>query len=469
MVTDLTQGKPSKRLFNLALPMVISMLFQQLYNLVDSIIVGRYVGGNALYAVGASYSVTMVFLAVATGTSVGITVVAGKFFGAKKYADLKTTVSTTFIGMFVLSLFFMIAGALLSKPILQLLGTPDYVMGDAVAYLQIFFYGLPFIYIYNVVSGAFAALGDSQTSLIFLIISSLLNIVLDLLFVCVLNTGVAGAAWATLISQAVSAIPALFILYVKIKKFPGERAPWFDGMHLKVVARVAVPSIVQHAIVSLGNLFIQERVNFFSDTANNPTANEAVGPAYTAAIKLNTVAINCFIAVGNAASSFTAQNLGAGKPDRAKKGWISGIIMSLVIAVPIILFYCLFGDVALQLFLTSETSNNMSEIIRVGRQFLYIVSPFYMVIPIKIVSDSVLRGGERMTEFLISTFSDLVLRVAFSYVLTLFTSLGESGIWWSWPIGWVISVFISLAFYFSGRWQNVGKAVAAEKENAYDD
>ncbi|MBR2970661.1 MAG: MATE family efflux transporter [Clostridia bacterium] len=459
MITDLTQGKPSKMLFNLALPMVISILFQQMYNLVDSVIVGRFVGGNALYAIGSSFSLTMIFLAVATGSSVGITVVAGKFFGAKKYADLKTTVSTTFIGMFFVSIFFTLAGALLAKPILALLGTPDYIMEEAVTYLQIFFYGLLFIYMYNVVSGAFAAVGDSKTSLVFLIISSLLNIGLDLLFVCVFKMGVSGAACATLISQAVAAIPAMVVLYRRISKLESESAPWFSFTHLRIVLRVAVPSMVQHAIVSLGNLFIQGRVNYFS------TDNEAVGTAYTAAIKLNTVAINCFVTIGNAVSSFTAQNLGAAQPDRVKKGCWAGILISVCVALPIVLIYMLLGDGALKLFMTESTSNNIDEIIRIGRQFLNIISPFYLIIPIKIVMDGVLRGGERMTEFLTSTFSDLVLRVVFAYILTIFTPLKEAGIWWAWPIGWVMSVAISLVFYLTGKWQGAARVKDSKQGN----
>ncbi len=451
MITDLTQGKPSKALFKLALPMVISMVFQQLYNLVDSIIVGRFVGGNALYAVGASYSLTMIFMAVATGASIGVTVVAGKYFGGKKYGDLKTTVSTAFIGMFVLAVLFTVVGAVLSKPILELLGTPEYIMSDAVAYLQIFFYGLVFIYVYNVVSGSFAALGDSRTSLIFLIISSVLNIGLDLLFVCVFHMGVAGAAWATLISQAVSAVPAAIVLYFRLNKLQSEKMPWFDFVHLRIILRVAIPSIIQHSIVSLGNLFIQERVNYFSNI------NDAVGPAYTAAIKLNTFAVNCFIMIGNASSSFAAQNLGAGRPDRVKQGCKAGILISACIAIPFILVYILFGNAAMRLFMDPNTSANIDEVIRIGRQFLYIVSPFYLVIPIKIVMDGILRGGERMLDFMASTFTDLILRVGFSYILTLWTSLGETGIWWSWPIGWLISICVSFGCYISGKWQGTKK------------
>ena len=189
MITDLTKGKPSARLVNLALPMVLSIIFQQLYNIADSAIVGRFVGGESLYAISASYSVTMIFLAVATGSSIGITVVAGKFFGAKKYIDLKTSINTAVIGILVVSAVFALSGAFLSEPILKLLKTPADIMKEAKAYLQIFFYGLPFIYLYNAVSGAFAAIGDTKTTLYFLIFASLLNIGLDLLAVIVLKSG----------------------------------------------------------------------------------------------------------------------------------------------------------------------------------------------------------------------------------------------------------------------------------------
>lgn len=433
------------------------MVFQQMYNLVDSIIVGRQLGGNALYAVNASYSLTMIFLAVATGAGIGITVVAGRYFGAKKNEDLKTTVSTALIGMAVLAVVFTAVGALLSGPVLELLRTPDYIMADATAYLRIFFFGLIFIYVYNVVSGAFAAVGDSKTSLVFLILSSVLNIGLDLLFVCVFHMGVAGAAWATLISQAVSAVPALIVLYLRLRKLPSEKAKLFDFTHLRIIMRVAVPSIIQHSIVSLGNVFIQLRVNVYSN------ADSAVGVAYAAAIKLNTFAINTLMTIGNAISSFAAQNLGAGLPDRVKQGWRAGIIMSMCLAVPFILVYCIFGEPAIKLFMDSSKSANIEDVIRIGKQFLYIVSPFYIVIPVKMISDGVLRGGEQMLAFMTSTFSDLVLRVAFAFVLSLWTPLGETGIWWAWPIGWVISIGVSLIFYFRGKWQ--GKSGKKEKAN----
>ncbi len=450
MIIDLTQGKPAKKLFNLALPMVLSMIFQQLYNLVDSIIVGRWVGGNALYAVSASYSITMIFLAVATGASIGITVVAGRYFGAKKNGDLKTTVSTALIGMAVLAAVFTVVGALLSKVVLDLLKTPPDIIADATAYLQIFFFGLIFIYIYNVVSGAFAAVGDSKTSLVFLIISSVLNIGLDLLFVGVFHMGVAGAAWATLISQAVSAVPALMVLFRRLNKLPSEKAAWFDFTHLRIIMRVAIPSIIQHSIVSLGNVFIQFRVNVYSNT------DIAVGVAYSAAIKLNTFAINCLVTMGNAMSSFAAQNLGAGKPDRVRRGCRAGILMSMCLAVPFILVYCIFGSEAIRLFMDTSKDANIDSVISIGKQFLYIVSPFYLVVPIKIISDGVLRGGEQMIAFMTSTFSDLVLRVAFAFILSMCTPLGVSGIWWAWPIGWLISVGVSLVFYFRGKWHPEG-------------
>lgn len=459
MIVDLTQGKPAKKLFDLALPMVLSMIFQQLYNLVDSIIVGRQVGGNALYAVNASYSITMIFLAVATGASIGITVVAGRYFGEKKFGDLKTTVSTALIGMAVLAVLFTVVGALLSETVLDLLKTPDYIIEDATAYLRIFFFGLIFIYIYNVVSGAFAAVGDSRTSLFFLIISSVLNIGLDLLFVCVFDMGVAGAAWATLISQAVSAIPALFVLKKRLGKLESERAILFDWRHLRVILRVALPSIIQHSIVSLGNVFIQFRINVYSSDS------EAVGVAYSAAIKLNTFAINTLITIGNAMSSFAAQNLGAGKPERVKRGFLAGVLMSMCLAVPFILVYCIFGEPALKLFMDPEKDVNIAEVVRIGKQFLYIVSPFYLVIPVKMISDGVLRGGEQMFAFMTSTFTDLVLRVAFAFILSLWTPLGVTGIWWSWPIGWLISIGVSLCFYFRGKWHSSSGSAGGLNDN----
>lgn len=449
MITDLTKGKPSAKLINLALPMVLSIVFQQLYNLADSAIVGRYVGGNSLYAISSSYSVTMIFLAVATGSSIGITVVAGKYFGAKKYEDLKTSISTAIIGILFVSVIFAAIGALLSQPILKLLGTPSDIMDEARIYLQIFFFGLPFIYLYNAVSGAFAAMGDTKTTLYFLIFASLLNIALDLVAVIVLKIGVEGAAYATLLSQALSAIPAFFVLQARLRSIKCAKSPVYSFTHQITIIKIAVPSIIQHSIVSLGNLFIQERVNSFA------SADISIGTAYSAAIKLNTFAINSFAAIGNAVSSFTAQNLGAGEVERVKKGYGAGVASAVVMALPFTLCYVLMPSLCLKLFLDESTTENIAKVIDYGKQFLYIVSPFYAFIVLKIVTDGVLRGGERMFEFMISTFSDLVLRVSFAYIFTLVLDMNQIGIWWAWPVGWVISIVISLVFYKRGKWKDI--------------
>ncbi len=449
MITDLTKGKPSARLVNLALPMGLSIIFQQLYNIADSAIVGRFVGGESLYAISASYSVTMIFLAVATGSSIGITVVAGKFFGAKKYIDLKTSINTAVIGILVVSAVFALSGAFLSEPILKLLKTPTDIMKEAKAYLQIFFYGLPFIYLYNAVSGAFAAIGDTKTTLYFLIFASLLNIGLDLLAVIVLKMGVEGAAYATLISQALSSVPAFFVLIKRLKGLNCEKAPLYSFAHQLTIIKIAVPSIIQHSIVSLGNLFIQERVNTFA------AADISIGTAYSAAIKLNTFAINTFAAIGNATSSFTAQNLGGGEVGRVRSGYKAGVLSAVVMALPFTLCYVAMPSVCLKLFLDSSTTENIQNVITYGKQFLYIVSPFYALIVVKIVTDGVLRGGERMAEFMASTFLDLMLRVSFAYVFTLGFGMDQTGIWWAWPVGWIISIIVSVAFYIRGKWKNI--------------
>lgn len=437
----MTEASPSKILWKFSLPMLLSVAFQQLYNIVDSVVAGKYIGVDALAAVGASFPITMIFMAIATGCNIGCSVVVSQLFGAKESTKMKTAIHTSIISVLILSVVLTVAGLLSCNLMIKLLNTPQNIFADSSLYLGIYIGGLIFLFLYNICTGIFTALGDSKTPLIFLIISSLGNIVLDLVFVINFKMGIAGVAWATFIAQGVSSVLALFTLMSRLHKIHAEDKPhWFSGDMFKSVSRIAVPSILQQSFISVGNLLIQGLINGYG-------SNVIAG--YSAAVRLNTFAITSFTALTNGLSSFCAQNIGARKYERVNKGFRASLIMGVCVIVPFTIAFSFFGGEIMKLFLDSKDLNH--EVLQVGATFLRIVSPFYAVVALKLMADGVLRGAGAMKMFMIATFSDLALRVILSFVLSgLF---GSTGIWWSWPIGWFVAMIVSMFFYISGKWR----------------
>jgi len=444
MIKDLTQGNPRKVLWQFTLPMFVSVIFQQMYNLADSIIVGNFArnGEDALAAVGASYPITMIFMAIALGCNVGCAVVISQLFGAKRYREMKTAISTTVLASLVLASLLTIVGLLSSRMMLQMIRTPENIFGDANVYLKIYIGGFLFLFLYNVATGIFASLGDSRTPLYFLIGSSLSNILVDWIFVAIFHWDVAGVAWATFICQGVACVLAMFTLWRRLKKVSCEGKPELFSTHmLKRIAMVAIPSVLQQSFVSVGNIFVQNLINGFGSS---------VIAGYSAAIKINTFGLTCFSTLGNAVSSFTAQNIGAKKNDRVKQGLRVGLTMGFLIGIPFFLFSFFQGPMLIRLFMKEETSLALET----GVQFLKIVAPFYFVISMKLITDGLLRGSGAMASFMIATFSDLILRVALGYLLSV--PFGTTGIWMSWPVGWTIGTALSLSFYAKGVWKVKG-------------
>ena len=440
MITDMTVGKPWSVLFRYSIPMLLSIVFQQFYNISDSIIAGNFCGEDALAAIGASYPITMIFMAFATGLNIGCSVVISQLFGGKRFTELKTAVSTSFIATLALSLFLTLFGVIFTEPMMTMLNTPQNIFGDGSLYLSIYIWGLIFLFLYNICNGIFSALGDSKTPLYFLIASSLGNIALDLLAVGVFNMGVAGVAWATFAAQGAASVFALVTLGKRLKKIETSEAPKrFSGHMLATISRIAVPSILQQSFVSVGNLFIQGLVNSFGS---------AVIAGYSAAIKLNTFAITSFSTMGNGVSNFTAQNIGAGKLDRVSKGFRAGLLMAACIVIPFTLLYIVFSGNLIQLFMSDGTADSITA----GMHFLIIVCPFYFSVAAKLLADGVLRGSSSMGYFMVATFTDLILRVILAYIFAFLMNSAD-GIWLSWPVGWFISGAMSMTFYFTGCWK----------------
>lgn len=439
MITDMTEGKPFHVLWRFTIPMLVSVMFQQFYNIVDSIVAGKFVGVDALAAVGASYPITMIFMAVATGLNIGCSVVISLYFGAREYGKMKCCVSTSLISTVGIAVVLSAFGFLFSSPLMRLMYTPQNIFADSALYLNIYIGGLIFLFLYNICTGVFTALGDSRTPLYFLIASSVGNIVLDLVFVITFHMGVAGVAWATFLAQGVSSLLALVTLMRRMNSVKtSEPYKKFSRSMAGKISRVAVPSILQQSFISVGNLFVQGLINSYGS---------AVVAGYSAGMKVNTFAITCFSTLGNGLSSFTAQNTGAGKTERISQGFRAGVRLVLCVALPAFLLFFIFGPSVIQLFMSKGSESAA----RVGMEFLRIVSPFYMIISLKLIADGVLRGSGSMKAFMISTFTDLVLRVALAFVLSV--PFGAAGIWMSWPAGWMIGTGISLFFYFTGVWK----------------
>lgn len=442
MEKDLTVGNPQTVLWKFCLPLFGSIVFQQLYNIADSLVAGKFVGENALAAVGNSYEITLIFIAFAFGCNIGCSVIVSQLFGAKKLADMKTAVHTALLASAALCAVLMGAGLLTGGLLLEAIRTPAEVMADSLLYLNIYIYGLPFVFFYNVATGIFSALGDSRTPFIFLACSSTSNIAVDILFVTAFDMGVAGVAWATFLCQGVSCVLALGVVFLRLRRIAAEGpSKIFSLPLLKKIAVVAVPSILQQSFISVGNILIQGVINGFGT---------GVMAGYSASVKLNNLVITSFTTLGNGISNYTAQNIGAEKLYRIKEGFRAGLKLVWALCVPLVLLYLTAGGTLVRFFIDAPTETA----VRSGTLFLRILSPFYFVVSAKLVADGILRGASLMGRFMIGTFTDLILRVVLAYVLSaLFQS--DIGIWLAWPIGWVIATFLSICFYHKGPWASV--------------
>ena len=431
---DLSIGDPKSVLIKFTLPLLGSMIFQQLYNIADSFVAGKFIDGNALAAVSNGYEVTLIYLSFAFGCNMGCSVIVGQLYGAKKYTHVKTCINTAFISTAILCLALMGLGFALTPALLRAIATPSEVFADSVLYLNIYTAGLIFLFIYNVSNAIFSALGDSKTPFIFLAVSSVVNIFMDIWFVRSFRMGIAGIAWATFLCQGVSGILSIITVFMKIRRLECDAQPSvFSGNLLGKMIYIAVPSTLQQAFVSVGNIFIQSIINSFGTF---------VMSGYGAAVKINNFAVSVFATLGNGVSCYTSQNIGAGKPERVTRGFRVGLIMAFVIAVTLSLSYTFGRHELIRLF----TEDNKS-----GTDFLLIISPFFTFVALKLTSDAVLRGAGAMGYFMATTFTDLILRVVLAFIFS--KEWGYIGIWFAWPIGWIISAVMSVVFYWKGVWK----------------
>lgn len=441
----LLKERPLRALFLFALPMIIGNLFQQFYTMADSMVVGRYVSENALAAVGASYSLTNVFICVAIGGGVGASVLTSQYFGAREYGRMKQSVSTALLTFLAVSLALAALGLAFGREFMVFLKTPEDILDMTVEYLNIYFMGLPFLFMYNVLSSMFNALGRSRIPLYLLIFSSIFNIVLDIYLVRSLGLGIAGVAWATLIAQGISAFLSFLIFLGELRGYPGADTKmesvhkFYSTEELFTMCRVALPSIFQQSTVSIGMMLVQSVVNSF-------------GPqmlaGFSAGMRVESICIVPMAALGNAMSSYTAQNLGAEQEDRVVKGYRAALCLTAFFALLLCLALELFHFPIIASFLGSDGTMQALE---TGSSYLRFIGFFFALIGLKMCTDGLLRGAADMKMFTIANLANLSLRVAFAIVMA--PRFGIAMVWYAVPLGWLVNFLISYGEYRTGRWR----------------
>ena len=433
---DLTTGNVFRTLLLYCLPLLGSALIQQAYSLADLLIVGNFArdGQTALTSVGEASTMVNILMAFAFGSNGGCSVTVAKFFGAKDNLKVRETVNTALITFSVLCAAVMGVGFAVARASMRLLDvTNPVIMRDSLTYLYIYLGSLPFVFMYNIGCGICSALGDSKSPFLFLIFSSVLNVGLDLLFVSGFHWDVAGAAWATFISQACATVLTVIVLIKKLSSIRSEQKPaWFNRSICRDLTVTSIPIILQNSFVSFGNFFIVKRINLISE--------DAVA-GFTTGFKLIQISIVGVSVMTNGLANFCSQNKAAGEYGRIRKGYLALLAYAMcVIAVFVILCECIPRPLTM-VFIENPTE----EAVRCSVKFLKIVAAFMPVAGVKIVSDGTVRGCGGNFSFAVATFTDLILRVAFVYLLV--GSLGFAGVAWAWVIGWAVSTCMSVCFY----------------------
>ena len=445
---DLTTGKEGKLIFQFAAPMLLGNVFQQLFSVVDSIVVGKFVGKEALAAVGASFPVIFIMVSMIIGLVMGTTVVISQYFGAKDFVKVKRAIDTMYIYSAIAGIITTIIGLIIAEPLLRLLGLPEDIMPQAVQYLRIYLSGIIIFFGFNGTSAVLRGLGDSKTPLYFLIIATVANIILVLLFVAVFKWGVAGAAYATLLANGLAFGLAIYwlnrthkLIRIAIKGLHFDREIFRQSIH------IGLPTGIQQTLVAMGALALMGIVNKFG-------TNVIAG--FSVASRLDSLAMIPAMSFSQALSTFVGQNIGANKPERIRAGLIATIKMSGIVTIVTTVFIVFTGHILMSLF------TNDTEVIRLGDQYLTIVSSFYIMFTLMFIYNGVMRGaGDTLLPMFFSLLSLWIIRIPMAWFLS--GKIGAAGIWWSIPSGWAIGLTLSFFYYKSGRWKK--KAVVKYEQN----
>ncbi|MBI9034974.1 MAG: MATE family efflux transporter [Bacteroidales bacterium] len=436
---DLTKGNTTKLILQFAAPMLLGNVFQQLYNIIDSIIVGKFIGKEALAAVGASFPIIFTLISFVIGISMGFTIIISQYFGAKNLEKVRSTIETMYIFLFGAAIIISILGMLLSKQIFIWTGLPEDILPQATLYLNVYFGGIIFFFGFNGTSSILRGLGDSKTPLYFLIISTVMNIVLDLLFIVGFGWGVEGAAIATILAQGGAFVTA--IIYINRTNELTSLKTWrlkFDKLIFRKSLKIGLPSGLQQTFVSLGMIALFWIVNGFgTDTV----------AAYSVAMRIDSLASMPAMNFAAALTTFVGQNLGANRSDRIKLGLISTLKMSSLVCILLTIVIVIFKKPLMMLFTNDIT------VIEIGAEYLVIVSSFYLVFTSLFIFGAIMRGaGDTIVPMFITLFALWAIRIPVALFLS--KQIGVVGIWWAIPIGWAIGLLFSAIYYSTGRWKS---------------
>ncbi len=438
-ITDMTVGSPTKHIIKFTLPLLLGNLFQQLYNMVDSIVVGNYVGADALAAVGACGSMNFLFFSLSSGLAVGIGIIVAQFFGAGDEKNVRNTIANSIYVLWGAAIAVSIIGIALSPTLLRLLQTPESIISDSIIYMRTTCAGIVFIATYNGVAAMLRALGDSKTPLYFLILSSIVNVVLDLVFVLVFQWSVFGVAFATIIAQATSAVTCVIYAYCKVGYFrlTREQLKWNPGIILNSI-KIGVPIALQNSMIAVSCMVLQGVVNSFGET---------VMAAYTIIGRIEQIVQQPYMSLGTALTTYCGQNLGAGKVDRVKQGFRKGALMVFIFSMCMIPVAYLFGEQIVAIFVKEP------EVIAIGAKAIRINSLCYFGLGMIYVPRAVLNGCGDTGFSLINGLTEVVCRVGFSQILTRIPALGYWGIWVTTGATWVTTGLVCIRRYFKGKWR----------------
>ncbi len=443
---DFTAGNEAKLILQFSIPLVIGNIFQNLYNVVDSMIVGNYLGKEALGAVGASFPIIFTLVSMVIGVGSGASTVVSQYFGAKQMDKVKRTIDTIFIFFLASSVVVTAVGIGLSEQLFKLINLPEEIIPLAVTYLNIYLAGMFFFFGFAGITSILRGMGDSKTPLYFMVIATISNVLLDLLFVVVLKTGIEGVAYATLISHAGAFFTAAWYLN---KKHPiiklSFRKYIFDRAIFKSCVKIGLPTGFQQSFVAFGMIAIMSIVNGFGTNAV---------AAYTAAMRIDSFVKMPAITFSSALSTFVGQNLGAFKEGRAKKGLRLTMYFSLGYCLFISILIIVFGRYIMELFTPDP------DVIAIGQDYLVIVSSFYLLFAIMFTFTGFLRGAGATLIPMATTFTALyVFRIPMAYFLS--SEIGVNGIWWAEPTAWLAGMVILIIYYLSGKWR--GKVVVQKE------
>ncbi len=435
----MTEGSEIKHILMFAVPLLIGNLFQQVYNITDSIVVGQYLGDFKLAAVGATGSITFLFYTICNGLSIGAGVLISQCFGADRNDDVKKYIANSAYCIGTIGAAVSIVSCALAPLLLSLMGTPENLLADASDYMRIAAGGTIAVAAYNWINSVMRSLGDSRTPLFFLVVASLLNVVLDLLFVMVFNFGVGGAAWATVIAQGTSAMLSIAYAFWKNPFFI------FSKRHIKpnkgILARcikTGVPIALQYGMVSISMIFLQTVANGFG---------EEVMAAYTATMRVEQLIQQPFVSLNSALSAFTGQNAGAGLPERISKGYRKSIKACVIFSAAIAVIFLLLNKQIVGCFVSKPN------VIQTGGNALMLSCLFYPFLGILQATRGLLNGAGDVGYAFINGLAEVVGRIGFGLILTAITVIGSWAVWGTTCLTWLLTAIMGVIRYKSGKWR----------------